>query len=70
MDGRPKTLLTPQEAAQFLGVLVGTLAHWRSERRGPPYVKLEGRLVRYRLSDLEEYLARHSVETDVDRVSA
>ncbi len=70
MDGKPKTLLTPQEAAAFLGIPSSTLAHWRSERRGPPYVKLEGRLVRYRLSDLEEYLARHFVETSVDNVPA
>jgi excisionase family DNA binding protein len=57
-------LLTPKEAAEFLGVPSGTLAQWRSERRGPPYIKLEDRLVRYRRSDLEEYLAAHAVATD------
>jgi len=51
------TLLTPQETAQILGVSMGTLAQWRSQRRGPPFVKIEGRLVRYRLADLEAYLA-------------
>jgi excisionase family DNA binding protein len=63
-------LLTPREAAELLGVPGSTLAHWRSERRGPPYIKLEGRLVRYRTADLEDYLARHAVGAEVDKVSA
>ena len=57
-------LLTPKQAAEFLGIPSGTLAQWRSERRGPPYIKLEDRLVRYRRADLEEYLAAHAVATD------
>lgn len=58
-----EVLLTPKQAAEFLGIPLGTLAHWRSQRRGPPYIKLEDRLVRYRRSDLEKYLAGHLVET-------
>jgi hypothetical protein len=57
--------LTPREAAGFLGIPVGTLAQWRSQRRGPPYIKLEERLVRYRISDLESYLSQHLVQTDL-----
>lgn len=56
-------LLTPRQAADFLGVPESTLAQWRSQRRGPPYIKLESRLVRYRLADLEAYLAGHAVKT-------
>jgi excisionase family DNA binding protein len=59
------TLLTPAKAAEFLGVPTGTLAQWRSQRRGPPYIKLEGRLVRYRHSDLEKYLSQRAVETNL-----
>jgi predicted DNA-binding transcriptional regulator AlpA len=59
-----KLLLTPKEAAEFLEIPAGTLAQWRSQRRGPPYIKLEERLVRYRRSDLEEYLSGHLVDTD------
>ena len=58
-------LLTPREASEALGIPEGTLAQWRSQRRGPPYIKLEGRLVRYRVSDLESYLTQHSVQTDL-----
>jgi len=62
-DSIPSTrLLTPAQTAQFLGIPQGTLAQWRSQRRGPPFVKFEGRLVRYRTSDLQKYLALHLVE--------
>ena len=61
-----KVLLTPKEAAEFLGIPEGTLAQWRSQRRGPQYVKLEGRLVRYRITDLEAYLSGHLIKTKVD----
>lgn len=58
-----KQLLRPDETAQFLCVSVETLAQWRSQRRGPPYVKLESRLVRYRLRELEAYLEERLVGT-------
>jgi len=64
MSTHSKLLLTPKEAAEFLGIPPGTLAQWRSQRRGPPYIKLEERLVRYRHADLEEYLSGHLVDTD------
>lgn len=57
-----KELLDPIETAGLLGVSVDTLAQWRSQCRGPRYIKLERRLIRYRLSDLEIYLAAHAVE--------
>lgn len=70
MSAESKALLTPREAANFLGIPEGTLAQWRSQRRGPAFVKLELRLVRYRVSDLENYLVQHSVETEVDKAHA
>ncbi len=62
-SGSKTTLLTAKEAAGVLCVPEGTLAQWRSQRRGPPYIKLEGRLVRYRAEDLENYLKEHVVKT-------
>jgi excisionase family DNA binding protein len=70
MSADSRTLLTPREAAEFLGLPESTLAQWRSQRRGPPYIKLELRLVRYRRSDLEAYLGQHLVETEVDKAHA
>jgi predicted DNA-binding transcriptional regulator AlpA len=59
-------LRTPKEASEFLGVPEGTLAQWRSQRRGPAFIKLEGRLVRYRVRDLETYIAKCAVEPVVN----
>jgi len=59
------TLLTPAQAAKMLGLPEGTLAQWRSQRRGPAFVKLEGRLVRYRPTDLEEYVSSRIVEPEL-----
>ncbi|SFM54346.1 helix-turn-helix domain-containing protein [Nitrosomonas communis] len=61
----PKTpntspLLTRQEAAEYLGVSPATLAKWASEKtQALPYIKV-GRLVRYRIADLDAYIS-HSV---------
>jgi predicted DNA-binding transcriptional regulator AlpA len=63
-------LLTPRQAAEFLGLPESTLAQWRSQRKGPLYVELESRLVRYRSSDLETYIGQHLVETKVDKAHA
>lgn len=57
-----KTLLNQAEAAEYLGKSANWLAksrlgHWP----GPPYVKI-GRNVRYRLSDLEAWVAAHVIE--------
>jgi len=59
------SLLTPEKAAEFLGIPEGTLTQWRSQKRGPAYIKLENRLVRYRQSDLESYLSERVVETNL-----
>ncbi len=48
-------LLTPQNVADRLGVSTTTLATWRCTKRYPlSYVKV-GRLVRYRLADLDAF---------------
>jgi len=49
-------LLSPRDAAQLLGVAVGTLRRWRYEHRGPPFIKVEGSF-RYSLKALRAYLA-------------
>jgi hypothetical protein len=38
------TLLTPPEAAAVLGLSPATLATWRSQHKGPPYLKINGRI--------------------------
>ncbi|CAK0743211.1 hypothetical protein CCP4SC76_1300001 [Gammaproteobacteria bacterium] len=60
-------LLTDFEAAAYLDVAKHTLAVWRSTGRYRlPFVKV-GRLVRYRRSDLDAFLARRT--TGINQVA-
>lgn len=53
--------LSTTDAAQFLGVSVGTLEVWRCRKRyAIPFIKV-GRLVRYRRSALERWLESRTV---------
>jgi len=49
-------LLNTIEAAQMLRLHPTTLATWRVEGRGPKFLKLGERKVRYRESDIEAWL--------------
>ena len=51
------------EAAKILSSSPQTLRNWRHMRKGPAYSK-RGRMVRYRVSDLLEYMA-HDPDTKV-----
>lgn len=54
-------LISSEEAAEILGISPGTLAVWRSVRRYPlPWVKC-GRLVRYKIEDIETFIASRTV---------
>ena len=54
MDGAG--LLTPQEAAAYRRASPSTLTKERCAGGGPPFVKM-GRSVRYRRSDLDNWIA-------------
>lgn len=47
------------EAAQILGCTPGTLRVWVSKRK-VPFIKV-GRLVRFRMKDLDEFLEQNAV---------
>jgi excisionase family DNA binding protein len=49
-------LLTPDQVAAITGLSKETLAQWRSQRRGIPYLKI-GRAIRYDPADVQHYLA-------------
>ncbi len=49
-------LMTTDEAAEFLDIHPATLATWRSEGRGPRYLKVGERNVRYQQEELERWL--------------
>jgi hypothetical protein len=57
-------LLTPADVAELTGLSVETLAQWRSQRRGIPYVKLARNVVRYRHSDLDDFVNNSIVRVE------
>jgi hypothetical protein len=51
-------LINRKQAAEFLGVKEATLAHWKcTGRYNLSSVKI-GRLVKYRISDLEKFIEK------------
>ena len=59
-----QNLLNREQAARYLGVEKETLAIWACEKRYDlPYIKV-GRLVRYKTSDLDEFLESRRVGGD------
>lgn len=49
-------LLNTKSAAKFLHISWRTLEGLRASGRGPKFVKFDGRIVRYRPSDLKEWI--------------
>lgn len=54
-----ETLLTTAAAAERLAVKSSTLARWRRQGRGPRFLKLGRKTLRYRLGDVDKWAARH-----------
>jgi excisionase family DNA binding protein len=49
------SLLSAEQVAELTGLALDTLAQWRSQRRGIPYLKI-GRAVRYDFNHVQAYL--------------
>ncbi len=61
-NSQPIRLLTPEEAAEMLGVKPGTLSAWRTNgNRGPDYTKI-GDCVRYIYTDILSYIEKNKVK--------
>ena len=57
-------LLTPGEFADLICVSEATVERWRGQGEGPPFVKVSGKVVRYREVDVQAFIAaRHVVST-------
>jgi hypothetical protein len=54
-------ILTEAEASAYLRITQKSLQQWRWLRRGPRYFK-HGNRVRYRLRDLDDYIAANTIE--------
>jgi predicted DNA-binding transcriptional regulator AlpA len=49
------THLNTAQAAEWLGLEESTLRDWRSDRKGPPYIKISARCIRYAMEDLVKW---------------
>jgi excisionase family DNA binding protein len=49
-------LLTSKETAEILSIPEGTLRQWRCAGKGPVFIKLGGKSVRYNRTDLDEFI--------------
>lgn len=56
------TLLSTKQVAERYGFSVAWLEHKRWERTGPKFIKI-GRMIKYRVSDIAEYISSHVVTT-------
>lgn len=58
-------LINTQQLSEMLQIEPSTIEKARVMRRGIPYVKIN-RAVRYKLSDIRDYLDSNRVETEYD----
>jgi excisionase family DNA binding protein len=52
-------ILTDEQCCALLAVTPRTLRLWRRER-GLPHCKITRRIIRYRKTDIDQWMARHS----------
>lgn len=60
-NSSPNALVSEQAAAKLLGCSVHTLRSWRTKRTMLPWVRV-GRLVRYAVTDIENFINSGKVE--------
>lgn len=53
---QPTMLLTPAEVSAWTGLSIGALAQLRYKGRGPDFVKLTPKTVRYVRSDVQRWI--------------
>ena len=59
----PPASLNDVDAAAYTGFSPWYLREARLQGRGPSYIRI-GRTIRYRIADLDEWLAKHVVRTE------
>lgn len=63
-DKHEDRLLLEIEAAKYLSVSPRTLRNWRVIGKGPRYVKIYGRCIRYDMEHLREFVSQHTQRND------
>ncbi len=54
-------ILSTEEASKYLKVSVHTLNRWRSQKKGPAFIKM-GRYVKYNKDSLDSFLKSHEID--------
>jgi predicted DNA-binding transcriptional regulator AlpA len=49
-------LLTEQQAAEWLGLSVHTLRDWRWRKKGPPWMQVSAKCIRYSVAAVQKWL--------------
>ena len=62
----PEQLLTEVEVAHLLQLKPRALQAWRVRGGGPAFIRISGRAIRYRRSDLEQWILEHRRESTSD----
>ena len=57
-------LLTAEDVARITGLSIETLAQWRSQKKGIPFLKLSRNVVRYQQDHLDDWLAERIVRVE------
>lgn len=59
MTKQERKYLKPEDAAEYVGYSVNTLAQYRSKRKGPVFHKMPGQYARvlYAVEDLDNWIA-------------
>ena len=60
----PETYHTTRQVADWLDYKEATLRQWRTNGIGPPYIRVLGKVVRYRARDVEAWMAEQLQKTD------
>ena len=61
MSEKIECLLTQKQAAAYFGCTTCLLRKWRRLGKGPTFVKISRKFIRYRIEDLDAFLADHVV---------
>jgi hypothetical protein len=64
-DLPPSAFIPTAHAAAYLGSTPGVMLNWRSQRKGPRYHG-RGNFIRYRISDLDLWMASRADEVRLD----
>lgn len=65
-----RNLLSPPDAADYLGISVPALNKGRCEGTGPAFVRISSRCIRYRIEDLDHWIAERTFKSTAEYIAA